>query len=1138
MKNAYTKSILREIKNSKGRFFSILIIIFLGVAIFVGIKSTGPDIKNSMLDEFKQQQLMDGKIVSTLGLNNNDLNLVKKDSQVAKYYPTYSIDINLSDQNEVVKFFSYNQDVNINKVQLIQGRMPISPQEIALDANLLDREDNQYQIVSKYIIKAEKDKLESLKNTEYKVVGFVKSSMYLGRTSKGSSKEGDGVVDYFAYINDQDFDMDVFSEIYVTYKNASNLDGYSQEYRKSVDQDTENLKKLFKGRASQRQKEVKNEIIKELNKNEKKLLDAEKKIKDGQTKLDEGQKEYQDGLKQYQDGVQTLKSEIAKGQKQIDEGKAKITSGQKSLKGNEKKLKKGQKEIKTAQKKLDQAKQALEKEGINPNKDLTKYQDQLSQLNKSSQQLKSLSSSVKQTLNVEDLKTNQALVAQLDQVTSDSSSPLANLKMIVDGMKQSLSAGQTNLDTLKNQFINGVNAIENELSKNIPSLEKLVKGIQDYQNGQSEVDKNKKSIDNGLEQIKQGKKDLTSNAQKLEDAQKTLDSERIKGNQKLVESKNKLDQAKATLDKSQKELNTNKAKVEKNRKDFNKKKKELLNDVEKPSYYFTTRDDLPGYSMLKNSISSLDTIANVFPVFFFLIAILICLSSMTRMVEEKRGEVGTLKALGYTDYEIAKKYLIYALIATVIGLSLGVIVGSTLIPMVIANAYGNNMNLAPLHLSVYPEFVIQATIFSLISTVGAAYFALKSELKEVPSNLMRPKAPKLGKKILLERITPLWSRLNFNQKVTFRNLFRYKQRMVMTVLGISGCTALLIVGFALNSSNNGVITRQFDDVWQYQAMVTIADDTNNENKNNIVKKINEYQGFKEEVSTYQEAIQVFNDETKDTLTLVATNNPTKLNDFIRFKDRVSQQPLTFENDGALLSEKMADYYKVKAGDTINVMDEDSNKYQVKVKAITENYINNYLYMSQDYYQKVFNKKEKDNSFYVKLASDVNQDQFMESLMQNDDVLNVSTIQDIKKNALEATGSLGAIMIVIIGASGALALVVLYNLNTINVSERIRELSTIKVLGFYDNEVTMYILRENIILTFMGIFVGYGLGNLLYWFIIGTDVGGAAMMFIPDVSLTTYIYSGLITFAFSLLVMYIIHIKLKNVDMIDALKSVE
>ena len=1040
---AYKKSITREILSSKARFASILAIIFLGVAFYSGIKSAGPDMNKAVNELYKNQNLMDSKIVSTLGLSDKDIELLKNNDKILDFYPTHTIDANLENLNSVVRFMEYDKNNDINKFIVVDGRLPENSGEIALDEKVLKNNKN-LKMGDTYKIQSDKDTMKSFKKNTFKIVGFVKSPMYMEKESRGTTTVGKGSIDYFTVLNKNDISMDVYTDIYVRFKNVQNLDAYGTEYKDTMEKNNEYLENLYSHRKIDRVKEIKAEAQKELDKayneiseNENKLLSAQKKINSGKSKLQQGKNQYEQGLKSYEN----------------------------EIKSGELKLSNGKKEIEKAQEELDKQKETL----------------------------------------------------------NDAKKQLENAKTTLDNTKQALLAQGIDPDQ-------NIENIEDSTGTIIPLVTK-------YQEGKKQYEEQLVNLTYGEKQLQEGQKQLDNSKLEISKGEKDLQKGKIQGKLELDKAKKELETAQETLDKGESEIKENTQKLLDAKEEI-KKEQEKVDSIE-GKYYFFDRTDNIGYSGLKDSINSLDSIASVFPVFFFLIAVLICLTTMTRMVEENRGEIGTLKALGYNDIEIARKFVVYASLASIIGSVIGLIVGCNILPQIINTSYGSLYNLPSITIYYYPSYVIQSILISILCTVGAALYVLRLELKSTPSNLMKAKAPKIGKKILLERITPLWKRLNFNQKVTFRNIFRYKQRMIMTVFGIAGCMAMLVTGYGLQDSNNGMLDKQFNKLWNYEAMVIFNDNSDEKDINNYNYTLKSLKGYEDNIKIHQESV-TFNkkDINKQTVTLYVPQDKNRINDYILLNDRKSNKEYNLSDNGVIISEKLAKLLRASVGDRITLKDDENNPYDVKVDNICENYFSHYMYMSPAYYEKTFNKKPEYNMEFLNFdTKKMDKTEISNKLMDCDNVINVTLMSDIKKSTEESSANLDMVMLVVIIASGCLAFVVLYNLNNVNVSERIRELSTIKVLGFYDNEVTMYILRENVILTLLGVLTGTFLGKLLHSFILYTSETDTIMMY-PEISIKGYLMSALITIFFSMVVMVMMHIKLKKVNMIDALKSNE
>ncbi|WP_056979785.1 ABC transporter permease [Companilactobacillus nodensis] len=559
-----------------------------------------------------------------------------------------------------------------------------------------------------------------------------------------------------------------------------------------------------------------------------------------------------------------------------------------------------------------------------------------------------------------------------------------------------------------------------------------------------------------------------------------------------------------------------------------------LHKQTKTSYTWQTREDLPGFSAYGESSDRIAAIANVFPVFFFLIAALITFTTITRMIEEARGQIGTFKALGYTKWEIAKNYFYYALTAGLIGTLLGAVIGNESLPRIVLALYKQYI---PLTWDVKFQWMIVliALIFALLATVGAAMIVVRRELSEGPAALMRPKAPKSAKKILLERIKPLWNHLSFNRKVSYRNLFRFKSRMFMTIIGIAGGTALILTGFGIQNSIGASGNRQYGEIFDYQAVVRLS----NNNSTKALKVLNDNDQYRSSTKVSATTGKVkANGEQVDDVNFY-TPESANFDKYIHLKDSKTDQKLKLKDNQVVLTEKMAKILKVKAGDMISIKTASGKGGEIKVSAVTQNFISHFMYLNKDTYKELFGTAPKTNTLLVNLKSQTNgqRNSLANKLLKHGGVMGTSYTYDQESTIAKMTSSLMPIVLIFILLSGVLSFVVLYNLTNINVSERIRELSTIKVLGFYNNEVTMYIVRENIILTILGIIVGYGVGNLLTAYILN-QASTALVIFPLTISTFGYIVATVLMIVFTVIVMLITHQKLKGIDMIGALKSNE
>jgi len=605
----------------------------------------------------------------------------------------------------------------------------------------------------------------------------------------------------------------------------------------------------------------------------------------------------------------------------------------------------------------------------------------------------------------------------------------------------------------------------------------------------------KSQISHEESQLKQQENQLIAQKNQIGESSSAQTIEQLNGAQNQIDAgKEKLASAKAEL----------------------AKKEAALNQLEEPTYQINNRKEgNPGYKTFLEDSTRIDSLSNIFPVVLFAIALLVSLTTMTRFVEEERGNLGLLKALGYSNREIRKKFMVYGLVSSGLGALVGTIIGHTFLPLAVFNAYTASSTFSNLRLTFSPLWTIVAFAIAIACSLLPAYWVVRKELKEVPASLFLAKVPKAGSRILLEKIDFIWKRMSFTYKVTARNLFHYKKRMLMTIFGVAGCTALLVMGFGIRDSISGLASKQFGQILHYD-MIAIE-------KNKVSDKEKEASGKLE----------------KQEVSLIATNQSDDLSKYVSLESRKNNQKIVLNDSGAVISEKFAELLGLKVGDSLTLKDDENKPVRIKVSAITEMYMGHYIFMNQSVYQKVFKKDFMTNGQLIKLKNaSVNNIQKMSAqLMQEDGIQAISQNSDLKKVIESFMYGINSVMIVLITCAILLAIVVIYNLTNINVSERIRELATIKVLGFYDREVTLYIYRETILLSFLGILVGFGLGDYFHQ-VIMNQLSADQIMFAPGLLWTNLLLSAAITFATTLLLAIVVHFKLKAVDMLGALKSVD
>lgn len=666
----------------------------------------------------------------------------------------------------------------------------------------------------------------------------------------------------------------------------------------------------------------------------------------------------------------------------------------------------------------------------------------------------------------------------------------------------------------------------NTMYEKIQSGESAVAQAQaQIDSAKAELQSSQEQINSGWDQIAEGEQELSDAEMRLSDAETEIADgweEYYEGEaqaeQEIADGEQKISDAKEELSDAEAEIN----------------------DIEKPEWYVYDRSNLPDYTGYGENADRMRAIGEVFPAIFFLVAALISLTTMTRMVEEQRTQIGTLKALGYERHSIAGKYLGYALLATVSGSVLGILLGEKIFPYIIINAYG--IMYQHMHEVVLPyniQYGLGAAAAALTSTLLATILSCYKELKEQAAELMRPPTPKQGQRVLLERITFIWKRLNFSWKASIRNLVRYKKRLFMTIFGIGGCMALMLVGFGLKDSIFAIVDIQYGEIQLYDGNIILADDITDDEKENIMTKLEEDSAMAGATEGLLTQITVGTGDEWHDVYLDVPKDIDEFSDFVVLQDRITNQKYGLDDSGAILTEKMSVELDVEPGDTITIHDGDRGDLKVEISAVCENYMGHYLYMTPAYYEKIYKEEPDYNSIFYKTADRITEEaeRIGEEALALPGALSVSYTTDLREQVDNMLGALDEVIVVLIISAGMLAFVVLYNLNNINITERQRELATLKVLGFYNGEVAMYVYRENIILTFLGAVFGIILGKILHGFIIVT-VEIETVMFGRNIDLSSFVYGFLLTLMFSLLVNGAMYFKLKKINMVESLKSVE
>lgn len=1096
------KDFYMEIRKSPGRFLSILFIVALGVAFFSGIRASEPDMRLTGDTYFDESNLMDIKAFSTYGVTQDDVDAILKIDGVEHAEGAYSADfMQVVDKKQKVLHVISLQD-EMNQVKLSDGRMPQKAGECLAD------QDAGYKVGDTIKLRSgtSDEVIDTLTTDTLKVVGLCSSPMYISY-GRGSATIGTGTISAFVMVPEETFDMDVYTELYVQVKGAKNEVAFTDGYDKKVEKVLDQIEDITDERAEIRKQELVNEA---------------------QEKIDEAREELEQGRADAASELADAAAKIADAEEQLTSGKAQITSGKKQIASAKNTLSKKESELEQAQNQYNAGLAQLQEgeaqyeaglaqyEAAKPEAE-AKIQSGREEIEKKKQEL------VEAPAQLEQLK---QMVAGLEQkqtagiITEEEEATLKKLKenqipqleyFIANG-EQLIASGEAELDAAQKQLDDTAATLaqtKSELDAAKASLngvpQQLASGKAQIQSGWAEIRKQEKKLEEGATEI-------AENEAKVAEAKMEYANGEEEAAQKIAEGEQKIADAEAKVQ-----------------------------DIEKPTWYVYDRDTLTEYSGYGENAERLGAIGRVFPVLFFLVAALISLTSMTRMVEEQRTAIGTMKALGYSKMSIAKKYLGYALIATAGGSVLGVLIGEKILPYIIVYAYGILYKHIT-HILIPYQWIYawMAAAAAIVCTMAATFFACYKELVAQPAVLMRPPAPKNGQRVFLERIKFIWKHLSFTWKSCIRNLTRYKKRFFMTVFGIGGCMGLMLVGYGIKDSCYEIAELQFRDIQMYDGSVYLKEDISDETRQNLLDYMKDDSDISHYMQTSMKNVTLVNGKNKRDTYQVVFSEPKDVKDYFDFHDRKSKEEYTLDDEGVIISEKTGKLLNAKAGDTIEIKDEENGNKKVKIAHICENYMGHYIFFTPSYYEKVYGENSEYNSiFFAGQKGDTQEDynKIGEDILTQDGALSVSYMRDIEKQLDDMLKSLNLVIVVLIISAGMLAFVVLYNLNTVNITERQRELATLKVLGFYDLEVAEHVYRENVLLTFIGAAVGVVLGKFLHAFIIDTVEVDTAM-FGRNINFSSYMYSLLFTILFSLIVNGIMYFKLKKIDMVESLKSIE
>ncbi|MBS6730610.1 MAG: FtsX-like permease family protein [Atopobium sp.] len=1110
MPHALFTEIARTIKGSLARFLAIAGIVALGCGFFAGLKMASPDMQEAAHTFYENQHLYDLRVISTLGLSEKDVSALASVEGVEAVMPSRTVDImaTLTSSQSTARVSSFRPG-GLNQPIVVEGRLPQGPYECVMSADPKKRADIS---LGQQIELPDTSNGVHLKGGSYTVVGFVNAPTYPYVSNFGTTSLGNGIVQQFVYVTEDAFaDDDPYTEAYLTVQGATSYKSGSSAYQSAVDSVAERITQMNPSLAALRLQELKDdaqtqvdearqkleqsrqEAADKLGDAQKKLDDAEAQISAQQQKLDDGQKQYDTGRQQLTTSRYSAEQQFAQAEAQITASEAQIAQGTAELSAGEAQYQAGLAAFNAGQATFAQQKSTFEAGRDAFLAGLAAQGITASTLEEAQQQLSALGLPTSQA---DALLATQAQISAAEAELASQQQALAAAREELDQRTAQLHEAESQVAQARQDLAEARLATADQLSA---AQDKLAASLSRLNAGQT-------ALQNAEAQTNEGR-------QSLEDQRAEVEKQLADGQAKIDEAQKKID------------------------------------ELKEPDVYVLDRTKEIGVAAYQADSERINDIANVFPLMFFLVAALVSLTSMTRMVSEERTLIGVHKALGYSTAQIAAKYLLYALLASLLGAVIGIACLSQVLPGVIISAYGSIYTIpnggAPY--SIQLDSALLSGLSGIGITLLSTMAAVLSSLKEESSSLMLPKAPKAGSKILLERVEPLWSRLSFSWKVTIRNLVRYKRRLIMTLVGIAGCTALLLVAFGLRDSISDIIDNQWPTISHYDYIVGMTSDVSEEEADQINAELTQVGTTNIHRITRENVLLESSTQKAGSLTrttIMTSNSLQDLAGLATLRNRLSGQAIELGEDSVVITEKLAKRLGVGVGDTVQVYAQDrignvsGEPSTLTITGVAENYVGSYLYLGPSAWHSLGIQDQAADGWYATLPEDqATRDAFGEKLINQTGVATVDDVNEAIRTYRESLAVVNRVVAILIVAAALLAFIVLYNLTNINIEERIREIASLKVLGFTRHEVDAYVFREIALLAIFGAFFGLVLGTYLEGFVVQTAEIDL-VMFGRAIHAPSYWFAFGLTLVFSLLVYVAMRPKLKNIDMVESLKSVE
>ena len=1092
MSSTYGKIIFRSIKGSIARFIAILAIIALGVGFFAGLKLTTPSLIETANTYIRNQNLYDFRFISTIGFNDDDIAKISKIDGVTDVEGAVSVDAlimsNMSESTEAVKFHSITNDVN--SLKLVTGRMPQSDNEVVVDDYVCSDSLNGTKI---YIVDANSSSTSnSFTYSEYTVVGSVLSPYYMN-FQRGATNIGSGEIKCFFYMPIGGFTSEYYTEAFCTCENNYYVysDAYDDFAENMSDKLEGEIETIINARYDDLMSDGRQELADASELLEDKRSETAAEIEDAANQLNDAEVTLSDARTQLSDAGETLQTSRA----QLDDARAAIDSNSTLIAQNDAQLRDAGVQLTDAANQISAQRAQLDTSLSQLNEAKVQLQAHIDQINQAIAQSSGATTGTTGTTGepsaaLDELTQQyQALVAQLEQVN-------VQINQVNQGYA-ALDAAQAQLDAKVDDYNSAMAALNSAKQQFQAALDTLNAGEAAYESGLEQYNQSLADYNDGVEQLSDSRREYLEGLAEFNAAMSTANSDICSAFSKIL-------------------------------------------NADSPDIYVLRRDTNVGYLCFNNDAQIVDGIAEVFPLFFFMIAALVCSTTMSRMVAEERGVIGTMRAMGYTEFSIIMKYVIYSGLAAVIGCTVGFLVGTKVFPAVIWSAYGMMYGFSDIVYKQNYVILLISLIVSLLCSVGTTVITCAGELKSVPAELIRPKAPSAGKRILLENFTPIWSKLKFLYKVSARNVFRFKKRMWMMIIGIAGCTSLVIAGFGIRDSVANIIDYQFDDIMTYDISMSFSDNTTRDKMTNLLDSQRDKSGVDYSYVLTNSSNIKYNGKTKISDVVLIASDDVNVSDAIKLHSGDTEFDWPAD-DTVAISQKLADENHLKKGDTITFQYGDEGKsFSITIGYVFDNYVYHYAIINAATYEKIFGVTYKPNNALLVLPDSFEKGldyDIAASIANDSSVDSYQVVSQARDNFSNTMSRLNYVVILVIGCAAMLAFIVLFNLNNINITERIREIATLKVLGFNKRETGAYVFRENFILVFLGFLFGTPLGIVFHAFVI-SKIQMDLVTFVVTILPQSYVYSLGTVLLFSVFVDLVMRGKIEKIDMAESLKSIE